>query len=423
LPKKNTKYTFIDLFAGAGGLSEGFIRAGFLPIAHVEMDKDACETIKTRTAYHYLKGKKKFNYYIDYLKGTITREELHKKLPPKILESVINVKLSDKTIKSVFDNITTSLNAIKRRTVDVIVGGPPCQAYSLAVRKKPKPGRKKTDERKYLYKLYGKFLKKYKPKIFVFENVPGIYTSDNGKYYRNMKKYFKRLGYEMDDKILDAADFGVVQRRKRVIVIGWKKTIKKFKYPKFKKIENKWKVKHIFSDMPLLKPGDDLRTAKYTKRIANKYLAHFEIRNGINFVTQNTVRPLNDKDTEIYRYAVKKTNRNKVLKYNELPEGMRTIKNTVDFTDRFKVVTKGHLSHTMIAHIAKDGHHYIHPDLKQLRSISVREAARIQSFSDDFYFEGTRTSVFRQIGNAVPPLMSKSIAKRIYYDMKRTDNA
>jgi len=413
LPKKNTKYTFIDLFAGAGGLSEGFMQAGFLPIAHVEMDKDACETIKTRTAYHYLKGKRNFKFYIDYLKGDITRKVLYDKLPPKLLETVINVKLSDKTIKSVFDSINISLKAIKKRTIDIIVGGPPCQAYSLAVRKKPKPGRKKIDERKYLYKLYGKFLKKYKPKVFVFENVPGIYTSDNGKYYRNMKKYFKRLGYEMDDKTLDAADFGVVQRRKRVIVIGWKKTLKNFKYPEFKKIENKWKVKHIFSDLPILKPGDDLKIGRYTKQAANKYLSSFEIRNGINFVTQNIVRPLNDKDSKIYKYAVKKINRNKILKYSELPEEMRTIKNTVDFTDRFKVVVKGNLSHTMIAHIAKDGHHYIHPDLKQLRSISVREAARIQSFSDDFFFEGSRTSIFRQIGNAVPPLMSKNIAKNI----------
>lgn len=405
----NTPLTYIDLFAGAGGLSEGFIRAGFLPVAHVEMDKDACDTLKTRIAYHYLCKANKQNIYYTYLKNEITRDELWDFVPTELMQTVINEEISNKTIERIFNKIDDLKGSEK---IDVVIGGPPCQAYSLAVRKR-KRGRKKYDKRKLLYILYGRFLNEFKPKCFIFENVPGIYTSDNGKYYRNMKKYFKRLGYEMDDKVMDASDFGVVQRRKRVIVIGWKKTIKDFTYPDFTKISNKWKVKDIFSDLPKLNPGDNLRTAKYTQKRVNNYLSKFEIRNGINFVTHNTVRPLNKKDSKIYKYAIKKININSVLKYNELPEKMRTIKNTEDFTDRFKVVVDKNLSHTIIAHIAKDGHHYIHPDLEQLRSISVREAARIQSFPDDFFFEGSRTSILKQIGNAVPPIMSKNIANKL----------
>ena len=145
-----------------------------------------------------------------------------------------------------------------------------------------------------------------------------------------------------------------------------------------------------------------------------KSLAKCAIRNGIDFVTQHIARPHNTLDLAIYKIAIKKwlTNGER-LRYPDLPSNLKTHKNETSFIDRFKVVDIHGLSHTMVAHIAKDGHHYIYPDKKQVRSISVREAARIQSFSDDYYFEGGRTSAFKQIGNAVPPLMSKEIAQKI----------
>ena len=140
----------------------------------------------------------------------------------------------------------------------------------------------------------------------------------------------------------------------------------------------------------------------------------FELRNGVDFVTQHIARPHNVRDLKIYQIAINKwLNESKRLKYPDLPSALKTHKNEKAFVDRFKVVDINGLSHTMVAHIAKDGHHYIYPDTKQVRSISVREAARIQSFPDDYYFEGGRTAAFRQIGNAVPPLMAKEIACQI----------
>lgn len=158
---------YIDLFAGAGGLSEGFIRAGFNPIAHVEYDRAACYTLKTRAAFHYLKKQKKENIYYSYLKGDISRTELYSSVPSEIINSVINAKIG-KENDSIFEKIRPNL---KKTKVDLIIGGPPCQAYSYIGRAALK--HKTEDERTTLYIQYGRFLKKYKPKVFVFENVQG----------------------------------------------------------------------------------------------------------------------------------------------------------------------------------------------------------------------------------------------------------
>jgi DNA (cytosine-5)-methyltransferase 1 len=153
--------------------------------------------------------------------------------------------------------------------------------------------------------------------------------------------------------------------------------------------------------------------AQYTKP-ANEYLLNSGIRNGSVFTTQHIARNHNGLDLEIYQIAIRKwLNERKRLSYLELPEDLQRHKNRSSFLDRFKVVNHLGLSHTMVAHISKDGHHYIYPDLDQVRSISVREAARIQSFPDDYFFEGGRTAAFRQIGNAVPPLMAQNIAKTL----------
>ncbi len=400
------KLNFIDLFAGASGMSEGFIKAGFNPISHIEMDKDACDSIKTRAVYHYLTKEGKEKNYIDYLKGNISREELYGQVPKEVLDSVLNIEITDDSIKGIFSKIDTLLKGEK---VDLIIGGPPCQAYSLLGRHQENI---ENDPRNKLYIQYGRFLKQYDPKAFVFENVPGLLSANKGQHFKNLKAYFRKLGYEVYHDTLDASDYGVLQARKRIIIVGWKKDID-FGFPEIEKTNKAFVVNDIFRDLPKLKPGEARQIANYTVE-KNEYLEKFELRNGVDFVTQHISRPHNERDLEIYKTAINKWNKNNErLKYPDLPTELKSHKNETSFIDRYKVVNGNGVSHTVVAHIAKDGHYYIHPDVKQCRSISVREAARLQSFPDDFYFEGSRSAAFKQIGNAVPPLMAYAIAKSI----------
>ena len=167
-------------------------------------------------------------------------------------------------------------------------------------------------------------------------------------------------------------------------------------------------------DLPKLKAGEIEDIALYTKP-TNSYLQESGIRSEKDlFVTQNISRPINNNDAAIYTYAIKSWNEKAIrVKYTDLPQELRTQKNEDSFLDRFKVVNGTGLAHTVVAHLAKDGHYYIHPSIKECRSISVREAARIQSFPDNFFFEGSRSAMFKQIGNAVPVLMAKKIAESI----------
>ncbi|MFY7936960.1 MAG: DNA cytosine methyltransferase [Flavobacterium sp.] len=403
-----SKLKFIDLFAGAGGLSEGFVRAGFTPVAHVEMNKDACDTLRTRTAFHWLKEEGRISEYHDYLHGTITRKELWSKIPDHLINSVINTEISEKSLPKIFEQIDEELG---NDTVDLVIGGPPCQAYSVAGRVR----KDMTDDpRNHLYKHYVEFLKKYQPKMFVFENVPGILSANNGHYLQLIFDAVREAGYELDKKVLNAQDFGVLQDRKRVIIIGWKNNLE-IEYPKFYKIEQKFEVaKDLFSDLPKIKSGQGEWGVSPYIQDTNDYLKASGIRNGIEFTTQHISRFNNENDLEIYRIAVDKwVNEGKRLNYAELPPRLIKHNNTKTFTNRFQVVNHKGVSHTVVAHICADGHYYIHPDISQNRSITVREAARIQSFPDDYFFESSRTAAFKQIGNAVPVLMAQGIATTI----------
>ncbi|PKM92506.1 MAG: DNA (cytosine-5-)-methyltransferase [Euryarchaeota archaeon HGW-Euryarchaeota-1] len=400
---------YIDLFAGAGGLSEGFIRQNFNPVAHVEMNAHACETLKTRVSYHYLKESGQSEFYYKYLKNEIDRNELWGMIPENKISSVINKEISNENIEYIFNRIDGQL---ENKKVDLIIGGPPCQAYSIVGRARD-PDNMNNDPRNFLYKFYVCFLEKYNPKMFVFENVPGILSAKNGKYFEDIKTAVKKTGYDMDYKVLNAKDFGVLQNRKRVILIGWKKTIK-IRYPEFTRVKNKYALlEDLFSDLPALEPGECKQITFY-KKPACEYLQKYHIRNETDFTTQHITRPNNERDLEIYRIAVSKwINEKKRLNYAELPVSLQTHKNTTSFLNRYQVVDPLSVSHTLVAHISCDGHYYIYPSMKQIRSISVREASRIQSFPDDFFFEGGRTAAFKQIGNAVPPLMAEAIAEKI----------
>ncbi len=411
------KLNFIDLFAGAGGLSEGFIKNGFNPVAHIEMDLAASFTLKTRAAFHHLKQNSQFSHYVDYLKGNIDRKDLYGLIPKELIESVIHKSISIENNAEIFKTIDYNL---EKKEVDLIVGGPPCQAYSLVGRARSDDNMK-SDPRNYLYVQYANYLERYKPKMFVFENVLGLKSAGKGVYLKNMERLFNKKGYNIHVFTVNAENFGVLQKRKRLIIIGWRNDF----IPNLPDFDNyndvlTGSVSNIFSDMPKLQSGTGIDKFTNYSLETNAYLEQSSIRNGIDILTQHIARPHSIQDKKIYQIAVDKWN-NKMerLNYNDLPDDLKTHKNRTSFTDRFKVVANNlQASHTVVAHIAKDGHHYIHPDIEQNRSISVREAARLQSFSDDFYFEGVkeganRTAAFKQIGNAVPPLMANVIAREL----------
>ena len=371
------------------------------------MDKDACNTLRTRCCFHYLRANNQLDIYYKYLKGEITRETLYASVPAEVINAVINVEISDKTINDTFDKIKL---LTKGRKIDMIIGGPPCQAYSLLGRHRKTM---EDDPRTLLYLQYGKFLKEFTPKGFVFENVPGILSAKKGEHFQNLQNYFDEIGYKVHFKMLNASDYGVLQERRRIIIVGWQKD-NDMGYPNIKEITTDAVINDILGDLPLLKAGEKELVSSYKKE-NNSYLRESGIRADCeNFVTQNITRPLNANDAAIYAYAIKLWDSKQVrVKYTDLPIKLRTQKNEDSFLDRFKVVNGKGKAHTIVAHLAKDGHYYIHPSLNVCRSISVREAARMQSFPDNFYFEGSRSAIFKQIGNAVPVLMAKKIAESI----------
>ncbi|MBL7903896.1 MAG: DNA (cytosine-5-)-methyltransferase [Bacteroidales bacterium] len=412
------KIRYIDLFAGAGGLSEGFIREGYIPVAHVEMDEAACFTLKTRIAYHYLKSENKAEIYYSYLKGEINREQLYQEVPDNLLNSVINLPIGKENNGQIQNLISKQLG---NKKVDLIIGGPPCQAYSLVGRARSADGMQ-NDPRNHLYIEYAGYLEKYQPKMFVFENVLGLKSADKGGYLRNMEVLFLEKGYKMKLFTLVAKNFGVLQNRKRVIIVGWRSDLE-IKLHDIEAIKRnlEFKVESIFKDLPELNAGEGIDKYVSYKIETNEYLEKTGIRNGVDILTQHVARPHTHQDKEIYRIAIKKWDtQHQRLDYNDLKDDLKTHKNRHSFIDRFKVVAQDlTFSQTVVAHISKDGHYYIHPDINQNRSISVREAARLQSFPDDYYFEGmklgtNRTAAFKQIGNAVPPLMAAELAKIIF---------
>lgn len=409
---------YIDLFAGAGGLSEGFKRAGYTPVAHVEIDAAASFSLSTRAAYYHLKENNQLDTYLSYLKGEIPREKLYSKIPQELLSTVINLGIGDENNAEIFRRIDQSLDG--KKEIDLIVGGPPCQAYSLVGRARSEHNMQK-DPRNFLYVQYANYLEKYQPKMFVFENVLGLKSAGGGIYLKNMERLFNKKGYNIHIFSVKAENFGVLQKRRRLIIIGWRQDFTP-NLPDFDNYQSGLtaNVSDLFADLPIIQAGEGKdKFLDYTQE-KNDYLEVAHIRNGITTLTQHIARPHRIQDKEIYRIAVDKWNNNQErLNYNDLPEHLKTHENRTSFFDRFKVVGADlNASQTVVAHIAKDGHYYIHPDELQNRSISVREAARLQSFPDDFYFEGVkeganRTAAFKQIGNAVPALMAEKIALQI----------
>ena len=379
------KFTFIDLFAGAGGFAEGFYQEDYNALSHIEFDKYACDTLRDRMRYY------------NYSKDDIENSVLHKDITDDDV-----IELMDKSIKN--------------NSVDVIIGGPPCQSFSSQGKARDPQGMQ-CDPRNYLYESYMKILDYYKPKFFVFENVSGILsTKINGKFiindiFKDMKKNYKILENK-EDILLNAVDFGVPQERKRVIIIGVRKDLNiniKDVYDDLKKLSSKQKmvtVEEAISDLPKIYAGEGEEEMTYTPTKISEYVKLLRNEEDVKVYHH---RARNHNDLDIQRYKTMSKNR---WTLNELLTNKPSLAHPKKrvFNNSYVVQHFDKPSKTIIAHLYKDGNQFIHPDHTQKRTFTAREAARIQSFPDDFIFPCSRTQQYKQIGNAVPPLLAKHIA-------------
>ncbi|GIO21129.1 restriction endonuclease subunit M [Oceanobacillus oncorhynchi subsp. incaldanensis] len=403
----------IDLFSGGGGLTEGFKQQGYNIMCHVEMDKDACDSLRTREAYYYLKGINQLNIYASYLNGNITKEEFYRNIPDNHLSKVLNYQISQNELPNIMEKIN---ELVADSQIDGIIGGPPCQAYSTIGR--PRNDRiKEKDERVYLYKYYSQFLEEYAPNFFIFENVKGLLSYKDiskEKLLPKIMEEFQSKGYNVEYKILNSLEYGIPQKRERLFIFGIKNELGIEAQYFFENLltykEPSISIKDLFYDLPIMNAGEVIN--EYSEREPVLFVKN-NLRCLEDCLSQNISRPNNKRDKAIYKLVVEAKNSGRIIKYNELPNSLKTHKNEKHFLDRFKCLNENEQSHTLVAHISKDGHYYIHPDFKQNRSITVREAARIQTFPDDYHFENSRTSAFKQIGNAVPVYLSNKIAKTI----------
>lgn len=356
--------TFIDLFSGAGGFSSGFERNGkFKCIGAIDNVEICLETHK-------------FNFP------------------------------DAQTICSDIRNVKENIFNIEN--VDLILGSPPCQSFSTIGHSKinslGKTTRERYDFNDYLFKDYFRFVKKLNPKVFVMENVQQFFTKNSGLILDSVLKEAKRLGYKCDYQVMNAVDWGVPQNRKRAIVIGSRDG--SIKIPERNPSSQIWTVYDAIGDLPKITDDWKVDTMEYPKL---KRLTEYQkkLRNSSGLVTNNRCRMSNERAKKVFLH-MKEGDR-----YMDLPEKVRKILPFREdiFFDRLKRLRSDQPSWAVIAHIGMDGYMYIHPT--EDRTLSVREAARIQSFHDDFHFCGNMREAYVQVGNAVPPVMAEHISKHI----------
>ncbi|MDO6824998.1 DNA cytosine methyltransferase [Marinobacter sp. 1_MG-2023] len=521
----------IDLFAGPGGLGEGFSAfetpAGEHPfkiVASVEKEASAHKTLTLRAFYRQFLGREVPDKYYEYLRGKseCSAEHFFAKKYPKEWgaarqETLGGPKaLGSEDHEEIFDSIAEQLNGHKGKKI--VIGGPPCQAYSLVGRARNK-GIKgyvaEEDHRHFLYKEYLKVLDLVQPDIFVMENVKGILTAKvNGESIfekiredlvcpaRALESSREEVEYELlplahpledhnpygnyqnKDFVIRAEEFGIPQARHRVILLGvrknlcskdlngellanWRKSSKvtvgqvledlprlrsglsRTKPNTYEAWQNNFQHGFLKKVYPALKrfPRAQKRAKKACESINSKldqggkfvtvegkrknYLprelsAWYEDRQLQGFLNHEARNHMPE-DLHRYLYAscYAETNEGISPRSRDYPEGLAPKhKNwkSGNFTDRFKVQAKDRVASTVTSHISKDGHYFIHYDPVQCRSLTVREAARIQTFPDNYFFEGNRTEQYVQVGNAVPPLLANHIAKAVHGIISQQDD-
>lgn len=350
------KFTAVDIFSGAGGMSIGAVMAGIEPILAVEYDIYAAKT-----------------YEVNHPKTKVLQKDIKTVQPLEYTE------------KCPF----------------IVFGGPPCQGFSVANTKT----RNLENPNNWMFQEYLRFVKDLEPEWFLFENVVGFKSFDKGKFAIEVEEELKALGYETNSKVLNASDFGVPQDRKRFFIIGHRidKGGIKFNFDELPKIKRKVTVGDALSDLPSLVNGDKIKKANYRIAPTNQYvkiMRHKSKHASQNFVTEN-------KAHIVERYKVIKQGENWEAAKRK---GLLTTYNSTKHTHSgiYKRLEEGKPSVT-IANYRKSM--LIHPC--EDRGLSLREAARLQSFPDNFTFKGTLSFQQQQVGNAVPPLLAKVIFEKI----------
>ena len=401
MSKKNINT--IDLFAGCGGLLDGFMLAGgYNSLACVEWEKYPCATLSHRLKTRW--GHSNAN-------NEVIRFDIQR-------TSELFAGFNDEEY-----GCHPGLDAlVGKHKVDVIIGGPPCQAYSLAGRIRDVNGMR-NDYRNYLFESYLKVVSHYQPKFFVFENVVGMLsaTPDGTPIINKIKEAFDNAGYAVIDDfkeaLFDVADFGIPQHRQRVIILG----VNKSYFDKDEAITHKIisefytllaskrgvmkTVKDAIGDLPILRPSREVKN-KDGKKYSHTPIVSDDVLN-------HTPRFHSERDISVFKLLTEDiaTGQNKYITTTALKELYTNITGKKSNIHKFYVLRWDEPSNTIPAHLYKDGLRHIHPDPQQARSITVREAARLQTFADDFEFLGPMMAQYKMIGNAVPSAFATIIAK------------
>ncbi|MBO7054304.1 MAG: DNA cytosine methyltransferase [Bacteroidales bacterium] len=400
------KFTFIDLFAGCGGLSEGFLQTGrFEALAHVEWEMPMVNTLRNRLV-------QKWNHSEQEAKERVVCFDIQK------TDELINGGWSDESKRQYgVDNAdlvqTKGLKGIvEGEELDLIIGGPPCQAYSIAGRAQD-PNSMQFDYRNYLFESFVKVVDAFKPKAFVFENVPGLLSACPGGIPVKNRIFdaFEAIGYnirtpeKLKDSVYCAEDYETPQKRNRIIIVGTRnggtldieEIYASLTQRKASKITT---VKDAIGEMPKFKPLD------VAQKIDGKNVSHVVI--GENPFSLNEARYHSKRDIEVFRkWLAKDMNHASTearLSFYTQITGKKS--NHI----KYRNLEWDKPSPTVVAHLYKDGLMFIHPDQNQLRSITIREAACLQSFPLDFMFLGSTAYCFKMIGNAVPVAFARNIA-------------